>query len=82
MMDFLGHVTRHTPFLLFILVQIYSALKSPFFQFFFFFAFLTISTKFIELVEVFENYLFSVNCNRFIFDRDWEIKYFKILRSI
>ena len=82
MMDYLGHVTRHTPFFAIYFGPNIQRFKESIFSIFFFFAFLTISTKFIELIEVFENYLFSVNCNRFIFDRDWEIKYFKILRSI
>lgn len=83
MMDFLGHVTRHTPFFaIYFSPNIQRFKESIFLMFSFFFAFLTISTKFIELIGVFENHLFSVNCNRFIFDRHWGIKYFQIPRSI
>lgn len=82
MMDFLGHVTRHTPFFAIYFGPNIQRFKESIFKIFFFLLFLTISTKFIELIGVFENYLFSVNCNRFVFDRDCGIKHFKILRSI
>ena len=61
MMDFLGHVTLHTPLFAIYFGPNIQRFKDSIFFIFYFFAFLTISTKFIELIGVFENY--SVFCN-------------------
>lgn len=70
MMDFLGHVTRHTHFFAIYFGPNIQRFKESIVFFYFLLLFFTISTRFIELIGVFENYLFSVNINLFIFDRD------------